>query len=57
MLAVYGHRAHDIAQTLGDLGVSAILNLSGELIVMPPHIRVINLDVIGELLELCYYCS
>lgn len=57
VLAVHGPRAQDIALVLAEIGVRAILNLSGELLVTPPSVRVTNVDLIGELLELCYYCS
>jgi NADH/NAD ratio-sensing transcriptional regulator Rex len=56
VLAVQGPQAHAVAQLLVELGVRAILNLSGELLVVPPHVRVTTVDLIGELLELCYYC-
>ena len=57
VLAVGGPWAHEIAQTLVDLGARAILNLSGELLVLPEHVRVTSVDLAGELLELCYYCQ
>ncbi len=55
VLAVDGPQAHEIAQTLVDIGSRAILNLSGELLVLPENVRVTSLDIAGELLELCYY--
>lgn len=57
VLAVRGEQAHQIARTLADLGTRAILNLSGELLVLPDRVRVISVDLAGELLELCYYCG
>lgn len=57
VLAVDGFQAHCVASLLVDIGVRAILNLSGELLVVPPHVHVANFDLIGELLELCYYCA
>jgi len=56
VLAVQGAQAHAIALLLVELGVRAILNLSGELLVLPSSVRVTTVDLIGELLELCYYC-
>ncbi len=56
VIAVPGEQARDVAAELADLGVKAILNLSGELLVLPDHVRVCSLDIAGELLELCYYC-
>jgi redox-sensing transcriptional repressor len=57
VLAVQGAQALDTANLLAELGIRAILNLSGELLVLQPSIRVISVDLIGELLELCYYCQ
>lgn len=56
VLAVSGPDAQAVAGMLSDLGVGAILNLSGELLVLPDRVRVCNFDLVGELLELCYYC-
>lgn len=57
VLAVQGAEARDVANSLAELGIRAILNLSGELLVLQPNIRVISVDLVGELLELCYYCQ
>lgn len=57
VLAVSGIEARAIADMLVRLGVSAILNVSGELLVLPDNVRVCNMDPVGELLELCYYCE
>jgi len=57
VLAVSGVEARAIADTLVRLGVKAILNVSGELLVLPDTVRVCNMDPVGELLELCYYCE
>lgn len=54
-LAVQGPEANAIADTLARLGVRAILNMTGQLLVLPDAVRVANVDPIGELLELCYY--
>ena len=56
-VAVAGPQAQAIAQKLVDLGVRAILNVSGELLVLPDTVRVSSFDLVGELLELCYYCG
>ena len=56
VIAVPGRQAQAIAETLVGLGARAILNLSGELLVLPEQVRVSSLDIAGELLELCYYC-
>ena len=57
VLAVSGAEARAIADILVRSGVSAILNMSGELLVLPDSVKVCNMDPIGELLELCYYCG
>lgn len=57
VLAVSGPQARKIADALVKSRVSAILNLSGELLVLPDTVRVSNVDPVGELLELCYYCG
>jgi len=55
-IAVPGPRAQEVAATAVSLGAKAVLNMSGELLVLPDHVRVSSLDIAGELLELCYYC-
>ena len=55
-VAVAGEQAQEISRELVEVGVCAILNMSGELLVLPGHVKVTNLDLAGELLELCYYC-
>jgi len=57
VLAVGGSPAHEIARVLVDMGARAILNLSGEFLVLPEHVKVASVDLAGELLELCYYCQ
>ena len=57
VLAVGGPQAHEIARALVDIGAGAVLNLSGELLMLPEHVRVASVDLAGELLELCYYCQ
>lgn len=54
-LAVPGPEAAAVAETLAGLGVKSILNVSGEMLVLPDAIRVLSFDLVGELLELCYY--
>ena len=57
VLAISGSEARTIAAALVRLGIRAILNMSGELLVLPDTVKTVNLDPVGELLELCYYCS
>lgn len=57
VLAVSGAEAKAIADTLVRLGVRAILNVTGELLVLPDAVKVCNMDPVGELVELCYYCE
>lgn len=56
VLALPGPDAARTAEMLVEHGIKAILNLSGEMLALPDSIRVSSLDVVGELLELCYYC-
>lgn len=56
-LAAPPAEAKEIADTLVRLGVTAILNVTGELLVLPDTVQVRNMDPVGELLELCYYCG
>ncbi len=56
-IAVSGAPAFDIAERLADFGIKSILNLSGEILPLPDTIRVTNFDLVGELLELCYYSA
>jgi len=56
VVAVPGQDAANVARILVDNGVKAILNLSGEMLVLPDSVKVCSFDVMGELLELCYYC-
>ena len=55
VLAVAGSGARIIAETLAGFGIKAILNVSGEMLVLPDSVKVSNFDLIGELMELCYY--
>ena len=57
VISVAGPQAQTIAEVLTAAGVRAILNLSGEMLVLPNHIRVTDFHLAGELLELCYYCE
>ena len=57
VISVAGPRAQTIAEMLVVAGVRAILNLSGELLILPDYVRVTSFDLAGELLELCYYCD
>lgn len=50
-LAVQGPQAAPIADMLVRSGATAILNMSGQLLVLPDSVPVCNLDPIGELLE------
>ena len=54
-LAITGRQAVDIAERLAGCGITAILNLSGEMLNLPDSVRVTSFDLVGELLELCYY--
>ena len=56
-VAVSGPQARHVAEVLVESGVRAILNLSGELLIVPDRVRVHSFDLAGELLELCYYCD
>lgn len=56
VLAVQGPEVHRVAALLAENGVGAILNLSGELLVLPSNVHVVNIDLVGEILEMCYYC-
>lgn len=56
-IAIPGADAFDIAEKLADSGIKSILNLSGEILPLPDTIRVTNLDLVGELMELCYYSA
>ncbi|MGQ9456445.1 MAG: redox-sensing transcriptional repressor Rex [Armatimonadota bacterium] len=57
VLAVCGEQAHVLTEKLIMGGVRGILNLSGEILVVPDSVRVRDIDLVGELIELCYYCS
>lgn len=56
-IAVPGMHAQSVARTLAEMGVKGILNLSGEVLVLPDQVRVCSLDMAGELLELSHYCG
>lgn len=56
-VAIPGPQAQVIAKTLVGLGVRAVLNLTGEMLVLPDHVRVSSFDIAGEVLELSYYCG
>lgn len=55
VLAVGGAAARAAADIMAKQGVRSILNVSGELLVLPDNITVSNVDAMGQLLELCYY--
>jgi len=57
VIATAGPEARAAAEALVGLGVEAILNVSGELLVLPGAVHVSNFDIVGELLELSYYCG
>lgn len=57
VLSISGPKARSIAVILEDAGIKAILNISGEMLVLPDSVKVSNFDLIGELMELCYYCG
>jgi redox-sensing transcriptional repressor len=57
VLALPGPDAAKVAETLVEHGTQAILNLSGEMLALPDSVKVCSFDVMGELLELCYYCQ
>jgi len=56
VLALPGPDAAKAAELLVGHGIKAILNLSGEMLTLPDSVKVSSLDIVGELLELCYYC-
>ncbi len=56
-IALPGQQAQAMAEKLAEWGIRAILNVSGELLVLPDTVRVSSFDLAGELLELCYYCG
>ncbi len=56
VLAIPGAEVRAIAEKMVKCGARAILNMSGELLVLPGHVKISSLDIAGELLELCYYC-
>ena len=56
-LAVSGAEAQSVADVLVALGVRAILNVGESLLVLPDSVKVRSFDMVGELLELCYYCE
>lgn len=56
-VAVPGPYAQSVARTLAGMGVKGILNLSGEVLVLPDQVRLCSLDMAGELLELSHYCG
>lgn len=55
VLAIPGPEARIIAEKLTRSGIKAILNVSGEMLVLPDNVKVTNFDLVGELMELCYY--
>ncbi len=57
VLALPGPDAAKVAEMLVENGTRAILNLSGEMLALPDSVKVCSFDVMGELLELCYYCQ
>jgi redox-sensing transcriptional repressor len=57
VLALSGPDAAKVAETLVEHGARAILNLSGEMLALPDSVKVCSFDLMGELLELCYYCQ
>lgn len=57
VIAVPGPQAQVIAKQITEHGIKAILNLSGQLLILPDHVQVTNFDIAGELLELSYYCE
>jgi redox-sensing transcriptional repressor len=57
VIALPGSEAQKAATMLANGGVKAILNLSSTLVVVPETVKLRNMDVASELLELSYYCS
>ena len=57
VIAAEGPEARAAAEALVGLGVKAILNVGGEMLVLPGKVHVTNFDLVGELLELSYYCG
>ncbi len=55
VIALTGKSARIAAKALVEAGVDAVLNLSGELLMLPDHVHTANFDIAGELLELAYY--
>ncbi len=57
VIAIGGPESQEVATILADIGALGILNMSGEMLVLPDHVRVTSFDIAGELMELCYYCG
>lgn len=57
VIALPGSEAQKAATMLVNGGVKAILNLSPTLVIVPDHVKLRNVDVASELLELSYYCT
>lgn len=55
IIAIPGPEAVAVSERIVSSGITAILNLSGETLNVPDTVRVSNFDLVGELLELCYY--
>lgn len=56
VIAIPCANAQFVANAAINAGVKGILNLSGDLLVVPDNVRVMSMDVVGELMELSYYC-
>lgn len=57
VIAVPGPMAQSVASVVAKSGIKGILNLSGELLTLPDDVKVSSLDIVGELIELAYYCG
>jgi redox-sensing transcriptional repressor len=57
VLAVDESIAQDIAETLVDAGVDAVLNLTSVPLALPPHVAVQQADITTQLMLLSYYAT
>jgi redox-sensing transcriptional repressor len=57
VISLSGSEAQQAAEIAARHGVKAVLNLSGALLLLPKRVRVCSIDILGEIIELCYYCD
>ena len=55
IIAIHGPEAVVVSERIVKSGIKALLNLSGEALDVGDSVRVSSFDLVGELLELCYY--